>query len=521
MGNRLGAALCGLTLALGLVATGAHAQTAKAAEAGAAASGKDAANDTGIERALLRQRLIFAQTLASNGGAQLADRTFTEAIAMPAFAELPAAARHTALAAAGRAALQTDDMPRAADLYRRATQAGDDADDWYRLALIESELERPEAAAQAFIHLTEHWPEALAKVDESTVFRLQYLLPRGSDTRLDLLQALFAANWTSRTSDPSTIWLSLTEMLVDRDRRDEARAVAKRVVGPIQVVALRSDKRFDFMVAADSWALNVDNASRRQLELLRQQAEVQPRSLDARSQLGYALLIAGLDDEALALNDEVKQRIADAPAAQPPYDDPREQAWLMNTASIALRRQGRIAPGIAELERASRLGDADEPNVSQTLNLAEAYCRVARPDDALATLDRVGDSLTGYARMIVHNIRACVATAKRDTAATDTALRYLREHRSEGNQVYLEALLRAGRLDDAARTLSEQLASREDRLDALTWLQEYRVSENPLPGDVALREARKTLLAREDVQAEVAKVGRIGRYAIYGEGQLD
>lgn len=519
MGNRLTAALCGLTLALGVAATDAGARPAKAAP-GPAAKTEAAANNADPERVLFRQHLALAHALARNGGAREADRAFAEAIAMPAFSELPAAERHTTLATAGQTAVEADNLAHAAELYRLATQAGDDADDWYRLALIESDLERPDAAAQAFIHLVEHWPDVLPNVNEATLFRLQYLLPRGSDTRLALLRALFAANWTSRTSDPSAIWLSLTEMLVERGRNDEARAVAKRIVGPMQVVALRSDKRFDFMVSADSWAFNVDNASRRQLELLRQQADVQPRSLDARSQLGYALLIAGLDREVLALNDEIKQRIAAAPAAMPPYDDVHEQVWLMNNASIALRRQGRIDEGIAELERASRLREEGTANVSQTLNLAEAYCRLARPDDALAALDRAGDSLTGYARMVIHSIRLCAATAKNDAGAADVALRYLREHRGEANQIYLEALLRAQRVDEAARLLADLLAAPEDRLDALTWLQEYRTSE-PLPGDIGYRAARKTLLARADVQAEVAKVGRIGRYEIYGEGQLD
>ncbi|MBO7942346.1 hypothetical protein JTP77_041570, partial [Streptomyces sp. S9] len=122
------------------------------------------------------------------------------------------------------------------------------ADEWYRLALIEFDRERPDAAAQAMIQLVERWPETLPRLNETVLFQLQYRLKSASDTRLALLRALFDANWVSRTSDLSPIWLNLAEMLVERGRHDDARVVARRIQGPLQLVALRSDKRFDFMV---------------------------------------------------------------------------------------------------------------------------------------------------------------------------------------------------------------------------------------------------------------------------------
>lgn len=529
MRNCLRAASCGLTLALGLAAAGASAQPAASAAKDAVTDNaintteraKDAApNGADADGQFFRQRLANAHSLARSSRYQLADRAFAEAFAQPAFAALPAADRHSALAAAAETAVMVGDLPRAAGLYRQATEAADEPEDWYRVALIEFDLDRFEPSAQAFIHLVEHWPEVLPNVDEAALFRLQFKLPRGSDTRLALLRALFDANWTSRTSDLSPMWLNLTEALVERGRRDEARAVAKRIVGPMQLVALRSDKRFDYLVQDDSWTFNIDNAARRQVETLRQQSDLSPRSLDARAQYSYALLTAGLDREALELNEETKRRIAAAPADQPPYDDLHEQVWLMNNAAIALRRMGRTDEGMAELERASRLTEEGLVNVSQTINLAVAYCSLDRPADALAAVDRVGEAVTGYASLIVEGVRLCAATGKNERGAANKALRYLREHRGDGNLVYLEALLRTQRLDEAAQLLAELLAAHDERLETLVWLQDYRRAE-PLPGDVAYREARKSLLAREDVQAEVAKVGRIARYEVYGVSEMD
>nr|WP_269769743.1 tetratricopeptide repeat protein [Lysobacter enzymogenes] len=513
MRHRSRIAAYGLNLALAFAAAGACAQT-PAARSDAAPTRND------IDRRSFYQRLADAHALARDGQSQQAGNAFAELMAQPPFAVLPDDERRAALAAAGESAIARDDLPLAAELYRLAAQADGTADEWYRLALIEFDRERPDAAAQAMIQLVERWPETLPRLNETVLFQLQYRLKSASDTRLALLRALFDANWVSRTSDLSPIWLNLAEMLVERGRHDDARVVARRIQGPLQLVALRSDKRFDFMVRSDSPTFDVDNAARRQVESLREKSELAPRSLDARSQLSYALLIAGRDADVLALNDEVKRRIADAPADQAPYDDLDERVWVMNNAAIALRRSGRIDEALAELERASRLSEQGGANVSQTLNLATTYCSLERPDDALAALARSGENTSGYARLIVHAVRLCAATAKGDHKTEQKALDYLREHRSEGQQVYLEALLRTQRLDDAARLVAELMASSTDRLETLSGLQDYRRAD-VLPGDVALRKARADLLAREDVQAAIASVGRIEPYAIYGSGEMD
>lgn len=517
MHHRIRAVGRGLALSLSLACAAASAQAPAStppapAQPAPSADAREAAVEAEVTRFLERLNAALAHSRA--GRYEQADAAFAEVFKHPAFAALGAGDRRVALAAAAQAAALTGHLPRATALYRQATAAENTPDDWYRLALVEYDLKHYDAAADAFVQLVEYWPEALAKVNSDILSRLQTELPHGSEQRLTLLRALYAANWSHRTADASPVWFALVEMLVERGRRDEARTVVKRIVDPMQLVRLRIDKRFDFLAQDGGWATDIANASRRQIEAQREKAELAPRSLDSRVQLSYALLTAGDNAGVLALAQDAGQR------SDSDYDDPHQRAWLMNTAAIALRRLGRNDDAVAELERASRMTEDGLPNVSQAINLASLYCSLQRPDDALAALGRIGPDLNAYARLVVENVRLCAAQAQGQRRAADRALRYLGEHRKDGPRVYLESLLRLQRVDEAATLTAELLATQDERVETLLWLQEFR-RPAPLPGDVAYRQAREALLARADVQEAAAKVGRIGRYEVYGSGEMD
>ncbi|WP_064747438.1 hypothetical protein [Lysobacter antibioticus] len=467
------------------------------------------------ESRFFRQRIADAVALAHNQHYASADRAFGELIAQPEFARLNAAQRLQALTAAAASAVKLNDLPRAAGLYRQANAADpNDPDGWYRLSAIEFNLHRHNESARAFIHLVEYWPELLPNIDEQMIFQLVNRLDRESETRFGLVRALYDANWHSLTGDDGELWFVLLERHVERGEHEAARGVVRRIADPLSLVRLRSDKRFDFLVEADSWAFNVEHAAIGMVESLREKADATPRGLEIRVQLISAMLVAGMHREALALTEQIAARIAEAPDGQPAFDDIRQQSWVLNERAIALRRLGRIDEAVAEMTRASRLTEDGLPNVSQSLNLATLYCGLDRPDDSLAELQRTGPDLAGYGRMVMQANKLCAALAKRDRDGVAAALHYLREHRQDGPLVYLESLLRAQRIDDAARLAAELLASTADRADALEWMQQFQTVE-PLPGDVAYRQARETMLARADVQAAVAEVGRIGRYQVY------
>ncbi|PZP72284.1 MAG: hypothetical protein DI592_21670 [Stenotrophomonas maltophilia] len=87
--------------------------------------------------------------------------------------------------------------------------------------------------------------------------------------------------------------------------------------------------------------------------------------------------------------------------------------------------------------------------------------------------------------------------------------------RDNARLFHREMLLDEGNLDGAAAVLIEQLRSPLDRDDALASLQDMRTYPS-LPGDVKIDAAWRALKQRADVQAEVARMGRIERYELVG-----
>ncbi len=510
-----------LAFAIGLACAGIGPARAWADNAPATSTTSTTSNNTGgdadMRSRFFRQRLASAHAMAREENYRNADQAFAEVFADPMFALLSDSEQRTALSTAGWMAVKLDKTERARDLYRLATSYADsDPDDWYRLSYLEYDLDRVEEAATAFTEVIERWPQLLPNVDESHIHRLRNSLDFDSPVRLKLLQALFDANWKTTGGGDSAAWYSLAVARAERGDMDGVRAAVRRIDDPLDLVRLRSDMRFDAAIDADASAFDPLLAAQRRVEELHQQTGLQPDNLELRMQLTYALLTVGMHEEAVALADRSLAAVAEAPVDAPAFKDIEEQVWVMNNRAMALRRLGRDDEALAEMVRASQLTEDGGVNVSQALNLGTLYCSLDRPVDALQAIDKAGDAISGFGRMVENNVRLCAARQSGRTRDARRALAYLRDHRDDGQAVYLEALLRAGELDEAAGQVMRQLASPEDRGGMLEWLQGYLLPE-PLPGDVDARAAREALLAREDVQAAVAKVGRIGRYAIYGD----
>ncbi|WP_416055732.1 hypothetical protein [Stenotrophomonas maltophilia] len=76
-------------------------------------------------------------------------------------------------------------------------------------------------------------------------------------------------------------------------------------------------------------------------------------------------------------------------------------------------------------------------------------------------------------------------------------------------------LIDDGDLDGAAAVLIAQLESPEERTSTLVSLQDMRVYPS-LPAEAQSDERWRALKRRADVQAAVARVGRIEQYPLYG-----
>jgi len=508
-----------LVLAIGLALSGACATDAQADDAVAIAA--TASDATRREFQFFRQRVAEAHAIARNNNFGSADKAFARLLRDPLFESLPEADQRNALSTAGWMATNLKQHARARDLYVRATTyAEPDPDVWYRLSFAEYDLGHYEASATVFTEIVERWPELLPNVEEFHIHRLRDSLPSDSAAQLALLQALFDANWSSKSGGDSTIWYDLAVARADRGEMDAARAAIRRIDAPLDLVSLRSDKRFDAVIDASSIAFDPVNAARRQVEELQQQADLAPDNLELRTRLSYALLTAGMHEEVIALADQVLAAIANAPANEPAFTDIDDQVWLMNNRAIALRRMGRSDEALTELVRASKLTeDGGQSNVNQALNLGMFYCSLGRPDDALQAI-APAESMSGYGLMVKTLVQYCAALHKGRTREARRAFAYLRDHRTQAPLIYLDALLRDERLDEAAEYVIDRLASRDRRGSTLQWLQSYSRPE-ALPGDVQQRASRARLLSRPDVLDAVAKVGRIARYEVYEDNSMD
>lgn len=515
----------GLTAILVLASTlgassPASAQGVDCEHLGAVAIAAERARKSWSFRTYDRRRLV-ALTLAECAYRKEADPALRAAVGDRRFARLSAADRRRTLSAAALNAWNLDQTERALALYRRAIEVDpSDPDDWYRQANLLRIRGDNQGAARSLIHLVEHWPELLDNLSDDHIFPLIYGLDSDSQVRLDLLQALFDANWQRRGQGASAAWYELAEIRMNRGDVDAARAAIRRISMPSELIHLRIDRRFDGIVDRDAPAFDIEQAAAQKTGLYRSLASIHPDSLEMQSRLGHALLDQGRNEEALAHANRVLGIIAESDAKRAPYKDMGEEIWVMNMRGIALLRLGRYDEALLELQRASRRDEGGGVNVSLALNLGLYYAALGRADEALAASARAGAEINGYGRMLQAYTRLRAALLKNDGSGVQRELEYLREHRADGQMLLIEALLHAGRLDEAEQRLLERLASAEGRAPALYWMQRFRAPE-PLPEGRGLRVRKAELIARPSVQKAVGAVGRIESYDIVDYDWMD
>lgn len=458
-----------------------------------------------------------ARALLDEGEWVAADRRWTDVLADARFAALPRTVRASMLSDAGDAATAAGDHDRARDLLLRSVRIEPgDVDAWWRLALVELRRDEPDAAATALARIALTDPGVVDNIDAQLIgFVLGEAEPTGLP-RLDLLQALFDAGWTRGGLGTDHLWVDLGILLLERGEADRAARVVDRIGDPSAIVRLRMDRRFDALVDRAAPRFDVGAAMQRKLLRLHELSAAHPRWLEARNFVGFALLEAGDERAALADTDRILAEVAAATdAATPPFGDMDELSWVGNTRAIALRRLGRLDDAVAALRDASRLGEAGAENVSQVLNLGALLCGMGRWDEARTTIANVGE-MSGYGRMVEAGVEHCIAVGLGEAAAAATALEYLRAHREDAEDIFLEGLLRAGRIDEAAAVVVGQLQSPRARGPVLLAMQGFREAP-PLPARIDLEAAWDALLERPEVRAAVAAVGRIERFPIHSD----
>jgi hypothetical protein len=294
--------------------------------------------------------------------------------------------------------------------------------------------------------------------------------------------------------------------------------VAQRVTGTYSLIGMRVDNRFEPVRRAAPERFDIDKAVHKEIATLRESAQRSPRSMEAVLDLTEALLMARQYDEVLKLTYEASTRTLSATRAAVPFDDAdRYLIWVMDQRARAYAGLNRQEEAAEELLRARRFEEQGVRNVSQSINLAYRYTLMGRSKEALDSLAEVGANITSYGVMQVEAVKLAAAVQMKNAAEIDRALSYLREHRTDAPATFLWALVKADRLDDAADWLITRLDNPRERLSALLEIQQY--AEPPAtPAQAEWRGRWKQLIQREDVQASVARVGRIEAFNVTEEG---
>lgn len=461
----------------------------------------------------LRRAMAAAEALADRVDDSATAAIAFEAVAShPDFARLDDRRRAAWLLRAARLAVDSGDLARALPLAQASVDArGDDPDAWFLLAQLAASQDRYEDAARALARFATDWPEF---VDNAPAQLLNLVIHR---QRIDadtggLLAALHAAGWAPDGVPADHAWARLALVRSAGGDLAGARAAVAGVGAPNIIAWMRSDRRFDAIIDRDRPELDPARAADAWVTRIEALAAASPRSLALRRELGYALLIAGRPEPALALADAVL-------AGRHGFDDIGDLHWMLNHRAVALRRLGRTDDALAALTAAAAMEEDGHPNVSQVLNLGSLLVDLERPEDALAAVTRL-DGMSGYGALVQATVR--MRAQLQSGRPEDAAVWFdrIQAGRDDGPMILFEALLWNGRLDDAAMQLQAMLDQPDRRADALDWCQDYLGSE-PLPGRLPFVEARRTLLARADVRAAVEAVGRLEPPGIHAGVGID
>lgn len=470
--------------------------------------------DAGLQQDAQSHLRTALQAIRQKSNEQ-AEAEIHAAISDPKFPGLGEDAQRVALTTAASLALQSHAPDQAQQLARRATElSGAGIDDWQMRLSASLQLHDARDEAIALTAIARAWGRDRSNLPDSTVRRvaLDTRSPSLDALRLNLLDALYAANWTDDIGGTSsTLWRDLACLLLARGDKDQAIMVASSIDGPYDVIGLRADARFRPLRHHGGVPEDVRAVMRARQDHLHMIAKTNPRSLQAFNAWLRTLLVTGDPSQVLALSDSIASH-----ATARDYDDlGREQNWTLDIRARAFVRLGRSEEAVAELQRAAALPGRRDL-VSQPINLAWLLCELGRPGEALAALPQFPGKpseayISPYGLMQVALVRLAAAIELEHAPEAAEALEYLRAHRSDSVATLQEGLLLAGKEAEAAQVLVERLEDTSERTTALAEIQTYAEVRRP-PLAVGWHMETLRLEARPDVQRAVYQVGTIERY---------
>jgi hypothetical protein len=279
----------------------------------------------------------------------------------------------------------------------------------------------------------------------------------------------------------------------------------------LEVIALRSDKRFDRYVDRRDPRFDPQQVAQRKLDDLRVSGLLDRRLNAKLAAFGFIQLMVGENEQIVQFTDDMARMVS--AGQRPAGEEATWLAWLLDYRTLALRRLDRIDDSVAAARLTDAVGALGPDAAEHRMNLAfmlSATGHERESDTLLAGMDGLSPfGLAARAYLtFVH------ARENNDLAAAAAARAEIVSHRKDAPQIHMELLIEEGDMEAAAAALISQLESAEDRTDALLSLQDMRVYPS-LPAERVADERWRELKQRADVRAAINRVGRIERYPLY------
>jgi tetratricopeptide (TPR) repeat protein len=405
-------------------------------------------------------------------------------------------------------------------LVRAAAMPQSNFDDLLAQTRTAAKLGKKPEMVSGLTSVAQRYPEKISSLKPewvAAVVRQARQLP--TDQRLALFRSLYAAHWKLQWNfEPSYLWVELTRLLLDNGEQDAALDVSTHVTNAYDLIALRVDRRFDSIVAAHPAQFDIDAAAARELEELQSASQKAPRSLALKESVISTLRRQQQYAQALAAADSLVAELKSTDSPEKAYEDyDKSNPWLLDERASALTRVGRWDDAVAQLTAASFLSEDNGGNISQIINLAQLYCDLSRPKEALKTLGRLEAKPSPYGVMQVEYVKLDAAALLGDKIQMVRSLKYLEEHRADAPNTYEDAQVLINDPDRAASFLIERLQDVKQREAALLSVQTYG-SWRKTPRTLQFDARRRAVLTRVDVREAVQKVGRVETYHL--EAQL-
>jgi hypothetical protein len=511
--KRLRLVASALTLVLSLIAC-VPGNPTKSADPSTSVAADKAASD------VASQQLADANQL-------LADREWPKALSAlkslidsKSFSQLNEDLRYRVLMISGRTALDHGPPQLAYGYLIRVTSMRQATDsDWYARLRAAGKLEDKAGTIRALTVLVQRWPDRARQLDPDYILHMVRVAEQLRDgSALPLLQSLYEAHWKQKWDiEPSSSWRDLSLGLLEKGQVREANAVAAHVTDPYVLIAMRADRRFDAVVAANPAQFDIVAAADRAVEAFQAASETTPRSLELKWRLIGALLSRQHYEAALAASDSVLSDIRSTNFPERLFEDfADQQSTFLELRATALERLEHWDEAVAQMSAASLLTEKYSGNVDQIINLGALYCALGRPNECLSALGQLTAKTSAFGDMRVEDVRLDAALQIGDMKQVNRSLSYMRAHRADAPRSYEDALLTANRVDGAAAELIRELLDKYERQDALLSVQIFAPTPDT-PRDMALEARRRAMIDRPDVQAAIQTVGRVDSYGLESE----